>query len=806
MRLFCPKWEYDMMNRIAKKPAFLAFAIAFAVAECCAGQIVLTADNAEVVISPGAPDITLFAAEEMTNFLSRAFGADVPLVTSPTRGKASVIVGTNQWSAGAGVNPRLLKRDGFVLKTDVAAKRIYVAGCDDSGYSLRSKMTRPPDAWGQDAHERASVFATYGFLERFAGVRFYFPGEIGTIVPRTDAIYVPETEIADEPDWRCRIVFTYEFGEWPDKVDSKTRNRLMRLEQLRLRSQTESFNSCHGQYRMNMAKRFGKTHPEYFTMKADGTRYNNPSGRAKLSSSQHLCQSSKVWDEIYEDAKSYFSGEGPERRGVLSGFDEAARVGWGRYCFYRKYYDVMPHDGHPKCACPDCKAAYAKAPNPRSAASELVWGQTARLARRIKEDGLPGVILQAAYADYRAVPKVDIPDNVIVNLCLSGPWSASEGDSALQRDYDMVRAWGDKAGGRLWLWVYVGKFSCSNLNIPDVPMGAPRAMARYLKAVAPHVLGVFPELGSERFIYHYLDLYLYSRIAWDNSCDVDAVLSEHYRLMYGAGGAAMEELFDAIESNWLFKIIGKKSATPWGYSYSPPDEYDLFTKVFSPSEIARLEAIAAKALGAVPAGSAEAKRIGYVCEKTLGPLVRHAREYPATIDPAEELKWRRDHAGESLLRNGSFDSHKGWSRASGTTSVDTNVYFSAPSSLRISSTDDSPMKGGAYSRASALQSVKLKPSTRYRLSGFLRLENVVAVCPAGGADFLVAGPVGSGFPLGKNPTGTRDWHRFAYEFKTPDKFDGDSTTAIGPRIVLGHGTIWVDDLRLDELTNETKEK
>ena len=355
------------------------------------------------------------------------------------------------------------------------------------------------------------------------------------------------------------------------------------------------------------------------------------------------------------------------------------------------------------------------------------------------------------------------------------------------------------------MWIYVGKFACSNLKIPEVPMGTPRAMVRYLKKVAPYVLGVFPELGSERFIYHYFDLYLYSRIAWDNKCDAAAILDEHYRLMYGAGAKAMEELFDAIEYNWLYKIVGKKTPTPWGYSYDPPDEYRLLTEVYSPAEIARLEAIVSKALAAVPDGSMEAKRIAYVCEKTIGPLVKRVREYPSKIDPAEELKWRKEHPGESLLKNGSFDSLSGWIGANGKISVDTNVFFSAPSSVRLFSDDTSPMKGGAFCRASALQSVTLKPSTKYRLSGFMKLENVEAVCSAGGADLLVSMPMDKGFPIGKDPTGTRDWHRFAYEFKTPDKFEGVTSTYIGPRLVMAYGTVWIDDIRLDELP-ETERK
>ena len=54
--------------------------------------------NVEVVVSPNAKSdlqVAWFAAQEMTNFLSRAFACAVPLATTPTPSKVSIVVGTN---------------------------------------------------------------------------------------------------------------------------------------------------------------------------------------------------------------------------------------------------------------------------------------------------------------------------------------------------------------------------------------------------------------------------------------------------------------------------------------------------------------------------------------------------------------------------------------------------------------------------------------------------------------------------------------------------------------------------------------
>ena len=797
------------MDRMRMLSCLLAGALALPLAASVSvsrgggGAMSVTARNAEVLVAPDAPSATRFAAQELVKFLSQVLGASVPLATAPSGSKVAIVVGENKWSRAAGVDVSALKRDGFIIRCVPGKRRIYVVGRDDAKYDLsRAVETQRPDGWRLPC-ECASVFAAYDFLERYAGVRFYFPGEMGTVVPRRAAVKVPAGEVRSEPDWRCRVLFTDEFGKWPDDLPLKEVWRRSRLEQLRLRSTTERFTCSHGQYHMNMAKRFGKTHPEYFTMKADGSRLNDPSGKApgRSEGTQDLCQSSKVWDEIFEDAKSYFSGEGPERRGVLSGFDDAAKVQWGSYAIDRKYYDVMPHDGHPRCHCPDCQAGYAKAADPRSAASDIVWGQTARLARRIKEAGLDGTILQAAYADYKTIPSVDIPENVIVNVCRRGPWRISDGEEAYERELEEVRAWGRKVGGRIWVWVYMGKFPSSNLWIPGIPIGTPRATARYMKAVAPYVMGVFPEPSSDLFIHHYLDFYIYARMAWDNGCDADAILAEHYRLMFGAGGKAMERLFNELEDIWLKKVFisNKHPMSPWGYKMDAPDEYQAFTKVYSPKVVAGLEKMVAEALAAVPADSMEAKRIKYVSDKLVGPLAKRSREYPTQISPENELKWRREHPGESVLKNGSFDSLKDWGCKSG--AIDTNVFFSAPSSIRLTSTDTTPagQKNTVYDRASAIQRVELKPSTRYRLSGLVKMDGVTPVCSIGGFGICVSA-VARTYPFWQRfPFGTRDWHRFAYEFKTPDKPGGSVVSYIGPRLALAYGTAWIDDIRLDEL-------
>ena len=91
-------------------PILLAFAVVF------------TPENSEVVIAPDAPKTVLFAADEATNFLSRVLGAPVPIVTTPSAGRASLVLGDNVYSRKAGIDVAKLPRDGFVLRTTVVVR------------------------------------------------------------------------------------------------------------------------------------------------------------------------------------------------------------------------------------------------------------------------------------------------------------------------------------------------------------------------------------------------------------------------------------------------------------------------------------------------------------------------------------------------------------------------------------------------------------------------------------------------------------------------------------------------------------
>ena len=686
------------MNREAA--AIVAVAgIAFA---CVAGDVAFTARDAEIVVAPKAPLGTQFAARELKTFLDRALGADVKVVTAFTPGKKAIVLGTNAWSLAAGLDVSAKARDTFVIKAE--KDRLYIVGRDPVSFDPGKVAARGrgTDQRSLARSERATAFGVYEFLERFAGCRFYFPGELGEIVPKAAAIRVPDGTLIERAP-----VFTQRSVSLNSPMRSQTgtdeqKMSLQLLNWIRLRLETDHLQCGHGLNSMDYASRFADTHPEYFCLRQDGKRATlkvDPNPKSQSHCVGQLCHTSDVWNEITEDVLSYFRGESAERR-----FGKGRH--WGknlRGC----HADVMPQDGMWKCHCKNCLAVYDEGPD---YANTLIWGRTCSLARRVKAEGLNGRIAQMAYRPYSKVPRMAIPENVDVMVATAGPWSMRSlayfegGAGGHENGMNSVRAWAAKLGRPVWLWTYPGKVNA--MNLPAAPQVAPRAWGNYYKKAAPYIFGAFNEAESDSFAFNYLNYYVFSRVAWDVDADVDAIIAEHHRLMYGKGAPAMAKLFDRLEEVWLHKVIRESATTSTGGepAYEPPGPYDLLMKVYTPELLAELGGYLKAARAAVPEGSMEARRIAFADAEIVGPIRERAGSFQ--MARSVELELARRAAAKCITQIPS--TAKWWARIGSSVEGDATVFAVKPG-----------MKAMLSLKAAK---VALKPNTRYRASCFLSAD------------------------------------------------------------------------------------
>ena len=320
------------------------------------------------------------------------------------------------------------------------------------------------------------------------------------------------------------------------------------------------------------------------------------------------------------------------------------------------------------------------------------------------------------------------------------------------------------------MWTYVNKPAA----LPDVPNCTPKAVGRYYKQVAPFIYGSFLQDMSDHWLSQYLTRYVFGKVMWNPSVDVEAILDEHHRLMFGPAASEMKRFFDEIERIYVSRVAGKTLDTPLGPMSETPSPYELFVRIYSPKTLNGLEALFAAASAKVESGSLEARRIALVKREIFDPVARRAREYVASIDVEKGLARDRASAKPNLVAPDFTDGDKG--HLIGTNGV---VLVRAP--LRDADGTSS-----------------LKPGHRYRLSYCVKLKDVKPTKIKGGANANIWAGENLWFP--SIPfSGTQDWTYQSFEFKA-----GADTISKGPsritlRLYNAEGEVWFNNVRIEAL-------
>ena len=753
---------------------------AFMLAVCAAAvqvwAVSLTPDNVEVVAAKGASGPVTFAAKEMSDFLGKAFGAPVKVVSKPTEGKASIILGSNDWTRAVGIDTATLAHDEFVIRVEGGGK-IYIAGRDARGSESVLKSIS----------ERATLFGVYEFLYRYAGVRMYFPGELGTIVPKASAIDVPDGALKVKPSYVVRR-YGHSDGIVPEEVVAtsglKSEGAVKWMNGLRLRMETEHIPCCHGQLYSRFYKRFAKTHPEYFVMGKDGQRHPTEAVGKPLWPHEHLCHTSAVWEEIYQDAKAYLSGLPPEVRKIPSKDGKRYVSGPGSA---GKYYDIMPHDGLGKCYCTNCQARcdFTK----KNYATDLLWSNTVAVARRLKAEGVKGYVTQMAYHPYADVPKYDIPDNVLVMVAQSGPWAPERKPDGSDQDA-LVKAWAKKTGGKVWLWTYPDKIFAR--ACPDITQMSPHAWGNYFKRLSDWIIGGYGESESDRWIYNYLNYYVFSRVCWDVTVDIDAILDEHYRLMFGAAAQQMKSFFESLEDKWVEKMMRNTRLGPQGPEVAMPGYYTIWKDIYSPEALAQYAKLFAAAEAAVSPGSLEARRIALFKKEMLDPLVARAKGAHESFDLERNLAKRKASTAKIVYE----DTGSGGSKWS----VWPKGNVSQGRSAEEGPVSASPLEFTLHEQKTSLTwiNTRLKAGKRYRLSYFMKLDGMAASTGGGVVGRLSWDKIDSKAKEGEiRLSGTTCWIYQEREYETPAEMKPSGQIHFHAH--GASGKILVDGLRIEEL-------
>ena len=554
------------------------------------------------VVKPANPAAAP-AAAELISRLAQITGKKVAPVAEASGSVPAFYLGSCPEAAKLGLAPETLDRDGYFIRTD--GSRIFITGCDSND---------PKQV------QRGTLFGVYDFLERFAGVRYYFPGEIGTIVPKKKEWSLPAIDITERPDTQFRWIWCS-----PNSSLGSGDYRYPGLKNINpptwRNSTLNSIRSCHGLNDLELVRRFAKTNPEFFAMTATGDRLDGSKVTAGYQKHGHLCYSSEGLKEvIYQDAAACLTGKPASSRGISKWSPR-----WNTL-----HVDLAPNDGMLWCQCPKCKPIQARG---EQAMSDHIWGFACDIANRLKKNGIPGYVMLDSYGVFMREPTVAIPDNVMIGVAVTGPWGMNN-EKVRTRDAERLRKWAATAKGKIRTWTYVTK-ACA--AVPYIPNFTPRAVAAFFRSVKEETFGGFVESGSDRWIFGFLNSYICSKVLWDWDTDAEKLIEEHCRLMYGKAAPQMDRFYRELEDLWMNNIVRETISTPWGENWKVPTRREIWTKIYSPGKIAELNALFDQAEKAVSKDPASLKRVRFMRKELWQPVLDGAARFRA--ESSDRTAW-----------------------------------------------------------------------------------------------------------------------------------------------------------------------
>lgn len=449
----------------------------------------------QIVCTPDSLPATLLAAAELQNFVAASTGARLPIVDASQRGPRSIVV----------QHEACLPRESFTI--EVVGEDLVIRGFDSPGDPRKIDFDHPVST--------GTLSGVYEFLETTLGVRFYWPGELGTVIPRRDRLVVPSClRVQESPHFALRRL-----RAGPGVVDDFTEDatgiwgRRLRL------GASQPYRFYHAWTRILDTEEWArKGHPEYAAL-VDGQRQTKK-GEGKLRRHGQVCTSNPEVQEIF--VKAAKASKDP-------------------------MFSISPNDGYGNfCQCASCRALDNGRTNPDGKCKGMP-----DLSDRIMS--FYNVVAEAAqrplggyaYNDYLEVPAhTALNSQVTISVVLNNALVSARADE-LTRAERVYRAWGK----------YLPRASAYDILYTGLKMDehiAPLGedVDKRIRLIADSGLA-----GAQFYIAPEMELagpdaYVAAKLLWDPRADGSQIRDEYYRDLYGPAAKSIHQFYDLAASQW----------------------------------------------------------------------------------------------------------------------------------------------------------------------------------------------------------------------------------------------------------------
>ena len=500
--------------------------------------------RAEIVIAEIPTRSARLGATELQAYVEQITGARLGVVTEPTEKlPIKIFVGESKAARAAGVDADGLERDAFRIKSgpgwlaligndfDFQPREPWARSHNDwarnrqaeweqlaghhwlspIGQRLYRDYCKRLDIWTYD--HRGSLNAVYAWL-RELGVRWYMPGPLGEILPRTKDIVMPEIDRTVRPEYEVRSISR------PLLSSNEIEDSLWYL---RIGANRQYGILHHGQRHLTEHPRQRAAHPEYYVQMANGER-----------------------DTASKTANACLSSAGFFRETLAF-----CRLNFDHYD--APVVSVMPHDGFNHCRCERCQQQLTLDRGPMGQSSDYVWNFVVRVANELAKTHPDRKIFCGAYSTYRLPPRniKKLPANIWVQITNGRP--IRELDDEFHAAVAALR--------REWLGKTDNPLSVTLNYTPFTNRGAfrpqywPHVIAKGMHDSHAELWREDVWLSSGKGGLHHpamshLNPWIISRFWWNADEDVDALLAEYYPLFYGPAAQPMQAFIEHCENHY----------------------------------------------------------------------------------------------------------------------------------------------------------------------------------------------------------------------------------------------------------------
>lgn len=472
-----------------------------------------------VLVLPDQPmDQEAAAAKELNVYFKKMSGADVPIVSpkDAAAGKTRVLIGracppeVMQAIRAKSDNPDALALfagnnqvalTGLLTDEDAASER--KAKADEA--ALVAARRKKPSRETEPTPKGGVSFATAELLEQL-GVRWFMPGDLGTVVPDLKTIRIADQQTIQVPTFRSRQL----------QAASATGSTIGPIWENHMRIGGLRFPSSHGAPGLEPNGQIFTAHPEYGSL-VNGKR-----------SAKQLCISNPdVIAEVVKAVKAHFRAN-----------PDSPWVGMGA------------NDGRGFCECPNCKALDGGDYDPfghfESMTDRYVWFFN-QVLKGIEDEFPNKQIAFYAYSVYNRPPvkvkpdKRIVPAVALITLCR---FHGIETPSCPEKDYEkwVISEWCKLVPQVYWRGYWF------NLADPGLPYFFTERVRKEIPAFdQAGLVGIRSECPQNWAGGGVPSLYIACKLMWNDKADVDALLTDFYVKFFGPAAAPMQRYIEAVE-------------------------------------------------------------------------------------------------------------------------------------------------------------------------------------------------------------------------------------------------------------------